>query len=244
VEPESAAIGNNNSSRKLYVIAKTGLKLREKPGVANTSLASISYDEELDFLEEAGNNDNIEGRAGSWWKVKYKDKIGYVFNGFVNTHRYNMTTISDGNLNGISFISLPPGAESKGGSLMENNDKYGLENISFNKKDFFLLEKEISRIGSHAEWQIVDSIKTESNSDIQLLQTDGISSVICQSQKNKEDKTKYIIQADTSNFSKIKADAIINEKYIMKVWKIDVESERFAPVAKEEVKCTKVENEP
>ena len=101
------AISNYKISDTLYVWAKKGLQLRSDPSFTSDSITLINYGEFVETLEEKSiyqgylrsgelsvieiNSKTINGRQypgirlnGLWCEVKYMDKIGYVFDGYLS----------------------------------------------------------------------------------------------------------------------------------------------------------------
>jgi hypothetical protein len=68
-----------------YVGAKSGLMMREKPDVKGKTITLIPEGEELVLIEEKSEKINIAGKKGKWSKIKWKDKTGWVFGGFLQT---------------------------------------------------------------------------------------------------------------------------------------------------------------
>ncbi|MCB1189712.1 MAG: SH3 domain-containing protein [Leptospiraceae bacterium] len=67
------------------VNAKSGLVMRERPGQNYKKIAIIPYDSKVMILDHTGPNDEFEGIKGSWVKVDYNGKQGWVFSGFLKT---------------------------------------------------------------------------------------------------------------------------------------------------------------
>ncbi len=68
-----------------YVGAKSGLMMREKPDVKGKAISLISIGEEVLLLEEKPEKISIAGKTGKWSKIKWKDKTGWAFGGFLKT---------------------------------------------------------------------------------------------------------------------------------------------------------------
>jgi uncharacterized protein YgiM (DUF1202 family) len=79
---------------QLYVIAASGLRLREKADAKSSVLATIPFGDSLKTDKVASLSElekskspriiTIENIKGFWQKVTYKGKKGYVFSGFVS----------------------------------------------------------------------------------------------------------------------------------------------------------------
>ena len=69
----------------LYVAAKTGLNIREKPETTAKVLDKIPYAAKIP-LEETGEQSkriNTEGFIGYWRKVTYNNKTGYIIDAYL-----------------------------------------------------------------------------------------------------------------------------------------------------------------
>ncbi len=70
----------------MYVAAKTGLSIREKPDVAAKVLDKIPYGTKITILrndEEELKSIVTEGILGYWQKVKYNNKTGYILDSYL-----------------------------------------------------------------------------------------------------------------------------------------------------------------
>ncbi|TGK22035.1 SH3 domain-containing protein [Leptospira stimsonii] len=65
-----------------YVIAANGLYLRADSNATSDKLLLIPRDELFMILGKNEVYETIENTKGTWWKIKYSDKIGWVFSGF------------------------------------------------------------------------------------------------------------------------------------------------------------------
>ena len=68
-----------------YAAAKAGLSIREQPNTNSKILDKIPYGEKLTVTSNAEQQVAIstEGFTGYWWKIKYKDKTGYIVSSYV-----------------------------------------------------------------------------------------------------------------------------------------------------------------
>lgn len=75
------------SESQAIVAARSGVKLRSTGSTDGEEVIVAPYDAKLDIIEfNQTGNECIGGRIGSWYKVKYKGKEGYVFNAFIRTY--------------------------------------------------------------------------------------------------------------------------------------------------------------
>jgi hypothetical protein len=69
----------------VYVAAKTGLSIREKPETSAKVLGKIPYGTKISLsaMNEAAKNINTEGLSGTWRKVTYDNKTGYIVDSYL-----------------------------------------------------------------------------------------------------------------------------------------------------------------
>ena len=69
----------------LYVAAKTGLNIREKPETTAKVLDKIPYAAKITLGEvgEQSKRINTEGFIGYWKKVTYNNKTGYIIDAYL-----------------------------------------------------------------------------------------------------------------------------------------------------------------
>ncbi|TGL31649.1 SH3 domain-containing protein [Leptospira koniambonensis] len=65
-----------------YVVANSGLSLRQSPKIDSNKLSVIPRDEFFIIVDKEGPEETIEGTTERWWKVNYKGEIGWLFSGF------------------------------------------------------------------------------------------------------------------------------------------------------------------
>lgn len=66
-----------------YVASKSGLNLRANPDKASKVITLIPFGEKIDVIKDQGKEIFMDGRYGKWMNVKYADKTGWVFSGFL-----------------------------------------------------------------------------------------------------------------------------------------------------------------
>ncbi|HEX2683694.1 MAG TPA: SH3 domain-containing protein [Ferruginibacter sp.] len=68
-----------------YAAAKAGLSIREQAGTTAKILDKVPYGEKITIIPNSEQQVAIatEGFNGFWWKIKYKDKTGYVVSSYV-----------------------------------------------------------------------------------------------------------------------------------------------------------------
>jgi len=81
--------GNKNGEKTSLgeaatVNAASGLTLRATPKTDGAQVSLIPNKEAVTILDKNGPGATIDGKSGSWYKVKYKEKEGYVFSAFLN----------------------------------------------------------------------------------------------------------------------------------------------------------------
>lgn len=67
----------------LYVIAKSGLQLREKPNLKSIKIKNVEYANYVILDSQMAILDTIDYRIGHWSLVNYKNIKGYMFDGFL-----------------------------------------------------------------------------------------------------------------------------------------------------------------
>ena len=74
-----------NAQTIYYAAAKTGISLRETPNTNAKLVDKIPYGEKLSSLPDTFPPKSIvtEGFNGTWWKVKYNNKEGYVASNYL-----------------------------------------------------------------------------------------------------------------------------------------------------------------
>ena len=78
----------------LSIFTKSGLNLRKLPNKESEIITKINFGNKLQIAELTINNETIEGRNGNWIKVKYEDKEGYLFSGYLTKLQVNKIDIS------------------------------------------------------------------------------------------------------------------------------------------------------
>lgn len=75
----------NAQDKPLYVAARAGLSMREKPGTTAKVIDKIPYGTPIQLQENDGASQSIrtEGLLGYWRKVSYKDKTGYILDSYL-----------------------------------------------------------------------------------------------------------------------------------------------------------------
>jgi hypothetical protein len=66
-----------------FVDAFGGLKLRDSAGVSGKVVTVIPDGSKIVIVQKDVKKDTIDGRAGSWHQIKWKDKTGYAFSAFI-----------------------------------------------------------------------------------------------------------------------------------------------------------------
>jgi hypothetical protein len=69
----------------MYVAAKSGLSIREKPDAAAKVLDKIPYGTKITLIQDTAELKSIttEGIVGYWQKVKYNNKTGYILDSYL-----------------------------------------------------------------------------------------------------------------------------------------------------------------
>lgn len=70
----------------LNVLALSGLNLREEPSVGSKSIVKVNCGESVEVLELPSVKFTFEKINGYWLKVKYREKEGYIFDGYLSKY--------------------------------------------------------------------------------------------------------------------------------------------------------------
>ena len=70
-------------SKDRYIAGKTGLNLRSGPDKSAKVITIILFGEKVSLEKSDGKEIFLDGRYGKWVNVKYGDKTGWVFSGFL-----------------------------------------------------------------------------------------------------------------------------------------------------------------
>ncbi|MDX1959514.1 MAG: SH3 domain-containing protein [Leptospiraceae bacterium] len=74
----------NPKMNKLFVQARNGLILRSEPSKKSKSIFIVPWNSEVEIQEHTGVLETIENRKGEWYKVKFKNKIGFMFSTYLD----------------------------------------------------------------------------------------------------------------------------------------------------------------
>ena len=72
------------TGQKAWVLAKSGLNVRERAGTGYAKTGKLKYGAEVRVLDARGEKLEIEGIPGDWVKVEIGELKGYVFDGFLS----------------------------------------------------------------------------------------------------------------------------------------------------------------
>lgn len=73
-----------NSEPVMYVQAEGGLRMRDSADTNANVILTIPNSSQVTVLETKEPQFEISGKSGKWTKVKYQDKEGWVFGGFLS----------------------------------------------------------------------------------------------------------------------------------------------------------------
>ncbi|MEQ9167726.1 MAG: SH3 domain-containing protein, partial [Fulvivirga sp.] len=65
------------------IAANSGVYVRTHPSQDSEKLCSIKFGEMVEIMNEGRKEGIVDGMKGNWWKVKYNDCIGYVFDAYL-----------------------------------------------------------------------------------------------------------------------------------------------------------------
>jgi uncharacterized protein YgiM (DUF1202 family) len=97
----------------MYVAAKTGLSIREKPETGAKVLDKIPYGTKITVLEYGEEKKGIttEGMLGYWQKVKYNNKTGYIIDSYLLPWAPPKLTTTKEMKNYLAQVTVPFGAK-------------------------------------------------------------------------------------------------------------------------------------
>ncbi len=71
------------SAKRLYVLA-SNLNMRDKPSIKGKVIGLIPYGSKIVILRKTNQTYKSEGIKGFWVKIRYRQKSGYVFDGYMS----------------------------------------------------------------------------------------------------------------------------------------------------------------
>ena len=80
---------------KMWVDAKEGLNLRTKPDINSKKITVIPFTSEVRILEISNASQTIDRYSSYWFKIKWKNKQGWVFGGYLTGIPYEKPNQSD-----------------------------------------------------------------------------------------------------------------------------------------------------
>ncbi len=83
-EKEDKQASNQFRFKELYVQNNSGLHLRSEPKKNSSSLGLIKQNEIVTLLSYTNQMEEIEYKEGEWYKVKYKEIVGYMFSPYLD----------------------------------------------------------------------------------------------------------------------------------------------------------------
>ncbi|HNX58316.1 MAG TPA: SH3 domain-containing protein [Spirochaetota bacterium] len=72
------------SSRIGYVVAPNGLNIRKKPALSAGKIVLIPYLDKIEVIDKTDTFSDVDGVLDYWLKVRYGNKSGYIFGGYVS----------------------------------------------------------------------------------------------------------------------------------------------------------------
>ena len=144
-------------SGSMYVAAKTGLSIREKPDAGAKVLDKIPYGTKITLIQSEEEMKSIvtEGVLGYWQKVKYNNKTGYIIDSYLFPWAPPKLTTVKEMKNYLSQITVPFGSK----LVVKSGNRYNLEEGGWE------VHKQLYKNG--AEWQ--RHIGYEYGSDVYFL---------------------------------------------------------------------------
>jgi len=75
-----------------YILAKSGLRMRNRPSLNGTTLGAIPYRTRILILREKGKSIVLSGARGKWSKIQWGNTKGWVFGGFLTATKPRIVT--------------------------------------------------------------------------------------------------------------------------------------------------------
>lgn len=89
-KPDLENYTSPTTEKEAIVAAPSGIRMRKLPGKDSKEVAILPYDTKVSILENtdpgAGMGECVDGIFGSWQKVKFNNKEGYVYSGYLRTY--------------------------------------------------------------------------------------------------------------------------------------------------------------
>ena len=117
---------NAADANEKYIAAKSGLNLRSDPNKSSKVVTLIPFGAKVTIEKSDGKEIFLDGRYGKWVNVKYENKTGWVFSGFLCDFKPDTV--------------IKPAADFYRNKYMKNEDVY----ISENKKLTHFKDREVS----------------------------------------------------------------------------------------------------
>lgn len=73
------------TGQKAWVLAKSGLNVRESAEMSGAKVGKLPYASEVTVLDTRGTKFYVEGIPGDWVKIEQDGMSGFVFDGFLST---------------------------------------------------------------------------------------------------------------------------------------------------------------
>ena len=77
-------VSKEDDAQIRYITAKGGLRMRGKPTLKGKKIGLIPEGTKVQLLDEKGKKIKLAGTTGKWSKVKWNDKTGWAFGGFLS----------------------------------------------------------------------------------------------------------------------------------------------------------------
>ena len=78
-----------------WVVEKQGVRMREAPDASGKLIAVVPYASKMELVSEKNESLTIAGATGKWTEVKWNEKKGWVFGGFLGRNDPKTTEIQD-----------------------------------------------------------------------------------------------------------------------------------------------------
>lgn len=89
--------------KHMFTTANNGLVLREKPTIKSKRMGLIPYGTKVDILGKTKKQVTIAKKTSNWFKVRYNNKSGWVFGGFLSDKPVSDNIITNKSAGNISI---------------------------------------------------------------------------------------------------------------------------------------------
>jgi hypothetical protein len=141
------------------VTAQKGLALRESPSIKAKEITLVPWAERVTLLGYDAKSVVIDGINSPWAKVRYKDKEGWVFGGYlIPVEPYEKIILAKENdINGYIgkvYTDYDKSIKFLSGSII--GGRFSVSYVKSGPNDILLFKESAARVGNFIKWKICD----------------------------------------------------------------------------------------